>query len=160
MTPAGRFAVAALAAALALMGALAASPGSAQQRQLTTLGRIALPERPQRSADADQETLALQVAETLGMACRATEMYRWAFAEDDPPRAQRIVAAGERALRERGYVVALLPVEIDTLTAMHGRLPPGQPAGGQSARSQPDDNLLALWSVGEQGVDLTLCRVR
>ena len=142
-----------LAAALvALCLPLAApGPGLAQQRVVSTvIGHIALPERPQRSTDADQETLALQMVETLGMACRATEMYRWPFNEDDLTHAQRIVATGERALRARGYAVTVLPVEIEIVTAMQGRLAPGQ----------PDDNLLALWYAGEQGVDLTLCRVR
>jgi hypothetical protein len=144
----------ALAAAVAL-----AAPASAQQgpAAVTGIARLALPEAPQRSADADQETLALQLAETLGVACRGHEMWRWAFPEDDFPRAQGIVGAGERAFRARGYAVALLPVEIDVVTAMRARLagPPGAPAPAGA-----DADVLALWYVGERGVDLTLCRVK
>ncbi|MGQ0676016.1 MAG: hypothetical protein ACT4N4_08035, partial [Rhodospirillales bacterium] len=95
---------------------------NAQQRQISTIAQIALPELPVRSTDADQETLALQMAETLGFGCRDPEMWRWRFDEDDFPRAQAIVNAGERAFRDRGYAVALLPVEIDTVTAMRARL--------------------------------------
>jgi hypothetical protein len=152
--------------ALAAAVLLAATPGSAPAQQrpapvFTETARLALPEEPQRSADADQETLALQLAETLGFACRGHEMWRWVFPEDDFPRAQGIVGAGERAFRERGYAVTLLPVEIDTVTAMQARLGagPGSPRGSPPAPT-PDGNVLALWYVGERGVDLTLCRVK
>jgi len=145
--------------ALAALAVLAAAPVAAQQRpaaEVTGIARLALPEGPQRSADADQETLALQLAETLGIACRGHEMWRWIFPEDDFPRAQGIVAAGERAFRERGYAVTLLPVEIDTVTAMQARL--GAAPGAPPPASDAD--VLALWYVGERGVELTLCRVR
>ncbi len=144
-----------LYAALALCLLLGVDKAQAQQpaaAQTTTIARLALPERPQRSSDPDQETLALQMAETLGFACRGHEMWRWKFPEDDFPRAQAIVSAGERAFRERGYNVALLPVEIDTVTAMQARSNPQSGA--------PDATVLALWYVGELGVDLTLCRAR
>jgi hypothetical protein len=153
--------------ALAAAVLLAATPGPAAPQQraaaaVTEIARLALPEGPQRSADADQETLALQLAETLGFACRGHEMWRWAFPEDDFPRAQGIVGAGERAFRERGYAVTLLPVEIDTVTAMQARLAaaPGAPLGSPPPAQTADANVLALWYVGERGVDLTLCRVR
>lgn len=133
---------------------LCAGPTAAQT---STIARLALPEQPLPSADTDQETLALQLAETMGFACRGHEMWRWAFPEDDFPRAQTIVGAGERAFRERGYAVTLLPVEIDTVTAMQAR-PNPQP--GASVLPPADANVLALWYVGERGVDLTLCRVR
>ena len=150
----------ALRVALALGVLLYAGPVAAQT---STIARLALPEQPQPSADTDQETLALQLAETMGFACRGHEMWRWAFPEDDFPRAQTIVNAGERAFRERGYAVTLLPVEIDTVTAMRAQLnvplmgPGGSTPGPPGA---PDANVLALWYVGERGVDLTLCRVR
>ena len=152
------------------IGILACAAGAEAQ---TAIARLALPEQPQPSADTDQETLALQLAETMGFACRGHEMWRWAFPEDDFPRAQTIVNAGERAFRERGYAVTLLPVEIDTVTAMRAQLSvPGAAAdpaarpligpGGSTpgAAGASDANVLALWYVGERGVDLTLCRVR
>jgi hypothetical protein len=149
----------ALAAALGALLLLAAAPASAQQRPAgaqTTIAHIVLPERPERSNDPEQETLALQMAETLGLGCRGQEMWRWKFEAEDFPRAQTIVNAGERAFRERGYAVELLPVEIDTVTAMRARL--NTLPGAQAA--QPDAAVLALWYVGELGVDLTLCRIR
>lgn len=124
-------------------------PASQGPAQITAMARLALPERPQRSNDPEQETLALQLAETLGFACRGHEMWRWKFFEDDFPRAQAIVNAGERSFRDRGYSVAQLPVEVDTVTAMQARGAAG-----------PDANILSLWYVSETGVDLTLCRLR
>ena len=90
-----------LAAAAAAM--LAVVPLAAQQPQparpaagvaVSGIGKLAFAERPQRSRDQEQETLALQFVESLGLGCRGHEMYRWTFAEDDPDRAQQIVAAG------------------------------------------------------------------
>jgi len=83
--------------------------------------------------------------------CRNTEMYRWRFDQDDLEHAQRIVASGEQALKDKGYAVSYLPSEIDTLTAMQARLARG---------ATGDPNVLALWYVADQGVDLTLCRVK
>jgi hypothetical protein len=78
-------------------------------------------------------------------------MYRWRFAEEEPDRAQQIVSAGERALKDKGYAVSALPVEIDTLTALMARHP---------NKAQADAAVLALWYASDLGVDLTLCRVR
>ncbi len=139
----------ALHSILALAVLIGAGPAAAQT---TTIARLSLPEQPQRSSDPEQETLALQMAETLGLACRGPEMWRWQFKEDDFPHAQAIVNAGERAFRDRGYAVTLLPVEVDIVTAMQAHAAPGAAAA--------DANVLALWYVGELGVDLTLCRLR
>lgn len=148
--------IALLAAAALCLLPRAALVQAQQQRpaaaQTTTIAHLSLPEQPQRSTDPEQETLALQMVETLGFACRGQEMWRWKFNEEDFPRAQAIVGAGERAFRDRGYAVALLPVEIDTVTAMQARL--------NTPGAAPDANVLALWYVGELGVDLTLCRLR
>jgi hypothetical protein len=147
-----------LAAAAAAM--LAVVPLAAQQPQparpaagvaVSGIGKLAFAERPQRSRDQEQETLALQFVESLGLGCRGHEMYRWTFAEDDPDRAQQIVAAGERALKDKGYAVRALPVEVDTLTALMAQHP---------NRAQADPIVLALYAASDQGVDLTLCRVR
>ena len=147
-----RFALLAAVAFCVLPGDVQAQ--TQQQRpaaaQTSTIARLALPERPQRSTDPEQETLALQWAETLGFNCRGHEMWRWQFFEDDFPRAQTIVNAGDRAFRDRGYNVTQLPVEIDTVTAMQAR----------AAQGAADANILALWYVSETGVDLTLCRLR
>jgi hypothetical protein len=144
-------------AALAL--ALLVFPLAAQQAPprpgsgvaVSGIGKLAFAERPQRSRDQEQETLALQLVESLGLGCRGHEMYRWTFAEDDPDRAQQIVAAGERSLKDKGYAVKTLPVEVDTLTALMAQHP---------NRAQADPTVLALYAASDQGVDLTLCRVR
>jgi len=138
---------------------LLALPGAAQQTParpspgiaVSNIGKLAFVERPQRSRDEDQETLALQFVESLGLGCRGHEMYRWTFAEDDADRAQQIVSAGERALKDKGYAVSALPVEIDTQTALMARHP---------NKNQADAIVLALFYASDQGVDLTLCRVR
>jgi hypothetical protein len=138
----------------AVLLTLATGTAAAQQRTrdvVTGIARLPLAERPQRSKDQDQETLALQFVDSVGMACRAVEMYRWPFKEEEVERAQRLVAAGEKALKDRGYDVVSLPVEVDALTALQARHP---------NRNQPDANILALWYAGEEGLDLTLCRVR
>ena len=139
-----------------VLAAWIADPAMAQQQQRTrdvvsNIAKLALAERPQRSNDQDQETLALQFVESAGMACRGIEMYRWRFKEDEFERGQRLVAAGEKAMRDRGYDVTLLPVEVDTLTALQGRHP---------NRNQPDANILTLWYASDEGLDLTLCRLR
>jgi hypothetical protein len=146
---------------LAMVLCCASTPLAAQQQpqparpspgiSVSNIGKLAFAERPQRSTDQDQETLALQLVDSLGLACRGHEMYRWKFAEDDPDRAQQIVAAGERSLKDKGYTVSTMPVEIDTQTALMARHP---------NRNQPDAIVLALYYASDQGVDLTLCRVR
>jgi hypothetical protein len=144
------------AALLALM--LAAGPVAAQKAtpphpgiSVSGIAKLAFAEKPQRSTDQEQETLALQLVESLGLGCRGHEMYRWRFAEEEPDRAQQIVSAGERALKDKGYAVSALPVEIDTLTALMARHP---------NKAQADAAVLALWYASDLGVDLTLCRVR
>ncbi|MCC6468434.1 MAG: hypothetical protein IT563_08945 [Alphaproteobacteria bacterium] len=152
-----------LIAAAMLAVAICATPALAQQTapprpatggagvSVSGIGKLAFAEKPQRSTDQEQETLALQLVDSLGYGCRGHEMYRWRFAEEEPDRAQQIVSAGERALKDKGYAVSALPVEIDTLTALMGRHP---------NKAQADATVLALWYASDQGVDLTLCRVR
>lgn len=117
----------------------------------TGIAKLPFPDRPQRSNDQEQETLALQLVESLALACRGTEMYRWRFPEEDPDRAQTIVASAEKGLKDKGYAVSPLPVEVDTVVALIARHP---------NRAQADPTVLTLFSTGEQGVDLTMCRVR
>lgn len=146
--------IAAFASALVLAGAAASGPASAQQRGrdvVSGIARLALPERPQRSKDMDQETLALQFVDSVGMRCRGIEMYRWRFNGDEAERAQRLIAAGEKGLRDKGYDVSSLPVEVDAVTALLAR---------HAGRNQPDANVIALWYASDEGLDLTLCRVQ
>ncbi len=145
-------------ASLLAMLMLAALPAAAQQQPRppagvaqTGIAKLPFADRPQRSTDQEQETLALQLVESLAFACRGTEMYRWRFPEEDPDRAQTIVASAERALKDKGYAVSPLPVEVDTVVALIGRHP---------NKAQADPTVLTLFSTGEQGVDLTVCRVR
>ncbi|MCC7048946.1 MAG: hypothetical protein IT562_19685 [Alphaproteobacteria bacterium] len=152
-----------LIAAALLAGALGSGPVLAQQATpsrpaasaagvaASGIARLAFAEKPQRSTDQEQETLALQMVDSLGYGCRGHEMYRWRFADEEPDRAQQIISAGERALKDKGYAVSALPVEIDTLTALMARHP---------NKAQADATVLALWYASDQGVDLTLCRVR
>jgi hypothetical protein len=151
-----RIAFANLSVALALL----ALPATAQQSQpqsqrggvaQTGIAKLPFADKPQRSNDQEQETLALQLVDSLALACRGTEMYRWRFAEEDPDRAQTIVASAEKGLKDKGYAVSPLPVEVDTVVALMARHP---------NRAQADPTVLTLWYVGEQGVDLTVCRVR
>lgn len=130
-----------------------AMPAAAQRGGVAQTGIAKLPfaDRPQRSTDQEQETLALQLVDSLALACRGTEMYRWRFVEEDPDRAQTIVASAEKGLKDKGYAVSPLPVEVDTVVALIARHP---------NRAQADPTVLTLWYVGEQGVDLTVCRVR
>ncbi|MCK6450866.1 MAG: hypothetical protein L6R19_08430 [Alphaproteobacteria bacterium] len=149
-----RAAVVGLVSALALAGAAAPGPAWAQQRGrdiVSGIAKLPLPERPQRSKDMDQETLALQFVESVGMRCRGIEMYRWRFDGDEAERAQRLIAAGEKGLKDRGYDVTALPVEVDAVTALQAR---------HAGRNQPDANVIALWYASDEGLDLTLCRVQ
>jgi len=152
-----RLAVVPLILALALALAVA-TPALAQQQPRapagvaqTVIAKLPFADRPQRSTDQEQETLALQLVDSLALACRGTEMYRWRFAEEDPDRAQAIVASAEKGLKDKGYAVSPLPVEVDTVVALIARHP---------NRAQADPTVLTLFSTGEQGVDLTVCRVR
>ena len=144
-------------ASLVVLAALA-TPAAAQQQPRASAGvaqtgiaKLPFADRPQRSTDQEQETLALQLVDSLALACRGTEMYRWRFAEEDPDRAQTIVASAEKGLKDKGYAVSPLPVEVDTVVALIARHP---------NKAQADPTVLTLWYVGEQGVDLTVCRVR
>jgi len=143
----GAFLGAALLAGAAVQAQQPRAAGVAQ----SGIARLPFADRPARSTDQEQETLALQLVETLAMACRGHEMYRWRFAEEDPDRAQQIVGAGERGLKDKGYAVSPLPVEVDTVVALIARHP---------NRAQADPTVLSLWYVNDLGVDLTLCRVR
>ncbi len=89
-----RIAFACLSVALALL----ASPAAAQRGGVAQTGIAKLPfaDRPQRSTDQEQETLALQLVDSLALACRGTEMYRWRFVEEDPG-----LVEGDRAERAR-----------------------------------------------------------
>lgn len=143
-----------IAFALALLGTAAGAqqaPKAGSGVAQSNIAKLAFAERPQRSTDQEQETMSLQLVDSLALACRGTEMYRWKFPEEDPDHAQQIVDAGEKGLKDKGYAVSPLPVEVDTVVAMIARHP---------NRAQADPTVLALWFTGEQGVDLTLCRVR